>query len=62
MAEIDRETRAALTEAVKHEWGSSGVDSREPYITNGASRAVFAVLAELERRGISLASREEEAK
>lgn len=55
MPDIDRETREALTEAVKREWGGSGVDSSEPYLTNGASRAVFAVLAELERRGISLA-------
>jgi aspartate/methionine/tyrosine aminotransferase len=46
------ELQAALTEAVKREWGGSGVDSREPYITNGASRAVYAVLAELRKRGL----------
>ena len=48
--DTDTETRADLVEAVKREWGGSGVDSREPYLTNGASRAVYAVLAELDRR------------
>ena len=43
----------ALTEAVVREWGGRAPDNCEPYITNGASRAVYAVLAELKRLGWS---------
>lgn len=41
-------SREVLVEAVKREWDGRGVDSAEPYITNGASRAVIAALNALE--------------
>lgn len=46
---FDKRTMDRLTEAVTSEWGPGAIDNREPYRTNAASRAVFAVLQELER-------------
>lgn len=40
--------RDRLVNAVKREWGGRGIDHREPYITNGAIRAVYAMMAELD--------------
>jgi hypothetical protein len=46
---FDKRTIDRLTAAVTREWGDAPIDQREPYRTNSASRAVHAVLAELER-------------
>jgi hypothetical protein len=52
---IDKRVIDQLTAAVKREWGNGDIDNREPYRTNAASRAVHAVLAELERMDDALA-------
>jgi hypothetical protein len=44
----DNLLRDRLVEAIKAEWGNKGVSSSEPYLTNGAWRAVYAVLRELD--------------
>lgn len=53
--EFDVQT-GALTQAIKREWGGHGVASSEPYLTNGAWRAVVAVLNEMERQVNVIAS------